>query len=155
MNQSEPVPGTPLQKNCHSVEAVIPVLNVSRPQRRGLRPFGTSGLAIILGGTILLGCFGKSPDKGDERAAGKGIAPAVVLVSIRNLQFSPMTIEVRKGDMVEWQNEDLVPHTATSTSFDSGTLLSGQSWRHTFMDAGSFSYVCTFHPQMKGAVIVK
>jgi len=26
---------------------------------------------------------------------------------------------------------------------------------HTFTDAGNFPYVCTFHPQMKGVVIVK
>lgn len=45
--------------------------------------------------------------------------------------------------------------TATSASFDSGTIASGQSWRHTFMDAGEFPYTCAFHPQMKGVIIVK
>jgi plastocyanin len=74
---------------------------------------------------------------------------------MRNLQFYPVNIEVKKGEAVEWKNDDLVPHTATSASFDSGTIVSGQSWRHTFTDAGNFPYVCTFHPQMKGVVIVK
>jgi len=111
-------------------------------------------LAIVLGGTFLVGCSEKVADTADDSAAAKVIAPAVVQISIRNLQFSPLTIAVKKGDVIEWRNEDIVPHTATSASFDSGSILSGQSWRHTFTDAGEVSYVCTFHPQMKGTVIV-
>jgi plastocyanin len=82
-------------------------------------------------------------------------ASAIAQVSIRNIQFSPATLEVKKGDVVEWKNDDLVPHTATSSSFDSGSLASGESWRHTFAEAGTFPYVCTFHPNMKGVVVVK
>jgi len=74
---------------------------------------------------------------------------------MRNVQFGPVTLEILKGEAVEWKNDDLVPHTATSPSFDSGALESGQSWRHTFTEIGSFPYACTFHPNMKGIVIVK
>ena len=74
---------------------------------------------------------------------------------MRNIQFDPVTLEIMKGDVVEWKNDDLVPHTATSSSFDSAALASGQSWRHTFTETGSFPYACTFHPHMKGVVIVK
>lgn len=74
---------------------------------------------------------------------------------MRNLHFYPVTIQIKSGDVVEWRNDDLVPHTATAASFDSGTIVSEQSWRHTFTDAGNFPYVCTFHPQMKGVIIVK
>ena len=74
---------------------------------------------------------------------------------MRNILFDPVTLEIMKGDVVEWKNDDLVPHTATSSSFDSGALASGLSWRHTFTETGSFPYVCTFHPHMKGVVIVK
>lgn len=116
---------------------------------------GLSGLALVLGGAILLGCSPNAPVNGNESNPTKIVAPAVVLVSIRNLQFSPLTIEVSKGDVVEWKNEDLVPHTATSASFNSGPILSGQSWSHTFTDAGTVSYICTFHPLMKGTVIVR
>jgi plastocyanin len=132
----------------------------SRVGRRMLRLwfFGICGLAIIIGGVILV----RSRDfksKGDSGAPSNTVAPAVASaftqVSIRNLQFYPVTNEVNKGEAVEWKNDDLVPHTATSASFDSGTIASGQSWRHTFTDAGEFSYACAFHPQMKGAVIVK
>lgn len=82
-------------------------------------------------------------------------ALAIVKVSMRNMQFSPKTLRVKKGTVVEWKNDDLVPHTATSSSFDSGPLGPGKSWRHTFTAAGRFQYTCTFHPLMTGTIIVK
>jgi plastocyanin len=116
------------------------------------------GLAIILGGAFLVGSRGSS-DTGNDSAPANAVAPAVASnvtqVSMRNLQFSPVTVEVKKGDVVEWKNDDLVPHTATSAAFDSGTIISGKSWRHTFTNAGKFSYICTFHPAMKGVVNIK
>ena len=136
----------------------------SRSDRGTLRLWflGICGLAIIIGGAFLVRSR-DFKDKGGDGARSTAAAPAVAnslastvtQVSMRNLQFYPATIEVKKGDVVEWKNDDLVPHTATSASFNSSTIVSGQSWRHTFMDAGSFPYICTFHPQMKGIVIVK
>jgi plastocyanin len=119
---------------------------------------GIGALAIVIGATI----FGRSSrdskgkvDGGAPSNAVALLATAVTQVSMRNLQFNPVTLEVKKGDVVEWKNDDLVPHTATSASFNSGTIIAGQSWRHTFTDAGNFPYVCAFHPQMKGVVIAK
>ena len=82
-------------------------------------------------------------------------ALAIVKVSMRNMQFSPKILRVKKGAVVEWTNDDVVPHTATSSSFDSGSLGRGQSWQHTFAAAGRFRYTCTFHPLMTGTIIVK
>jgi len=92
---------------------------------------------------------------GEPVSAAKPAVLAVVKVSMRNMQFYPQSLKVKKGTVVEWTNDDLVPHTATSASFDSGTLGAGKSWRHTFTKAGEFSYTCTFHPLMKGVVTVK
>ena len=82
-------------------------------------------------------------------------APLVVHVAMKNMKFSPATIEIKKGDTVEWKNDDITPHTATSTTFDSASIAPEASWRHTFSDAGSFPYSCTFHPDMKATVVVK
>jgi plastocyanin len=82
-------------------------------------------------------------------------APLVVHVAMKNMKFSPATIEIKKGDAVEWKNDDITPHTATSAVFDSGSIASDAGWRHTFTQAGSFPYYCTFHPEMKGTVVVK
>lgn len=82
-------------------------------------------------------------------------APAVVHVTMKNMKFVPAKLEVKSGDTVEWTNEDITPHTATSAKFDSGSIDSDKSWRHTFTEAGDFPYGCTFHPDMKGDVVVK
>lgn len=92
---------------------------------------------------------------GDKGAAVNPGAFAVVKVSMRNMRFSPQTLNIKKGTVVEWKNDDLVPHTATSASFDSGSLGNGKSWRHTFTKAGRFPYVCTFHSLMTGVIVVK
>lgn len=82
-------------------------------------------------------------------------APLVLHVAMKNMKFSPATIEIKKGNTVEWKNDDITPHTATSAAFDSRSIASDAGWRHTFTQAGSFPYYCTFHPEMKGTVVVK
>jgi plastocyanin len=83
-------------------------------------------------------------------------AAASSSVTIKDFAFSPSTTTVSVGDTVSWTNQDSTPHTATGDggSFDTGTLKKGQSGSHTFQSAGSFSYICSIHPNMKGTVVV-
>jgi LPXTG-motif cell wall-anchored protein len=76
-------------------------------------------------------------------------------VSIRDFSFSPGSITVNVGDTVTWTNTGDEGHSATGSGFDTGILSKGQSGSHTFGEAGSFSYVCTPHPFMKGTVVVR
>lgn len=83
---------------------------------------------------------------------------SVTPVKIQLFKFLPETIEISIGQTIEWVNNDLTPHTVTSQGtgeLNSGSIDAGASWRHTFTKAGSFPYYCTFHPEMKGMVIVK
>lgn len=89
------------------------------------------------------------PPKTDRESSG------IITVMIRNMKYNPPAVEVKKGAMVEWRNEDITPHTATSGSFDSGSIESDKAWRHTFTENGNFPYACTFHPEMTGTVNVK
>lgn len=99
---------------------------------------------------------GASPASVVQNPVADANAPAVLHVVMKNMKFSPATIEIKKGDTVEWTNQDITPHTATAIPlFDSGSLASDKSWKHTFTETGSFPYGCTFHPDMKGVVIVK
>jgi plastocyanin len=82
-------------------------------------------------------------------------ASGVAHVIMKNMQFSPATIDIKRGATVEWKNADITPHTATSATFDSGPIDSDKSWRHAFSESGSFPYACTFHPEMKAVVKVK
>ena len=55
-----------------------------------------------------------------------------------------------------WRNAGDAPHTVTASdgSFDSEMIAAGGSWARTFETAGTFTYVCAFHPQMEGVVEV-
>lgn len=77
-------------------------------------------------------------------------------VRIKNFVFEPARLEVQTGDTIVWTNEDIVPHTATAKSaFDSKGIEAGKSWRFVAKATGTFAYVCTFHPTMKGEVVVR
>jgi heme/copper-type cytochrome/quinol oxidase subunit 2 len=61
------------------------------------------------------------------------------------------------GDTVTFVNKDAAPHTATAEdkSWDSGNLNQGDSWTLKVEKVGTFKYICTYHPTMKGTLIVK
>jgi amicyanin len=77
-------------------------------------------------------------------------------VEITDFAFQPGTITITVGDTVTWTNRDPVVHTATSTAgaFDSGELGTGESYRVTFTEPGTFDYLCTPHPSMTGRIVV-
>jgi plastocyanin len=76
-------------------------------------------------------------------------------VTISDFQFAPASITVEMGDTVTWTNAGPTAHSATGDSFDTGIFSEGQSRSETFNEAGTFSYICTPHPQMKGTVTVQ
>jgi plastocyanin len=78
-------------------------------------------------------------------------------VVIEGMKFIPETIEVNIGDTVTWRNEDAFPHSATATdkSFDSSSVGANRAWTFTATKKGTFPYVCTFHPTMKGTLVVR
>lgn len=83
-------------------------------------------------------------------------AAASKRVTIKGFKYSPATASVHTGDTITWTNQDQAPHTATANdkSFDTGTINKGKSGSHKFTKAGTFSYICTVHPSMKGTVTV-
>ena len=78
-------------------------------------------------------------------------------VEIRDFAFDPAAIEISVGDTVTWHNYDSAPHTVTGDNgeFDSGNLNTDQTFSHTFTTAGTFTYHCNIHPNMKGTIVVK
>ena len=77
-------------------------------------------------------------------------------VSMANFAFSPASLTVNVGDTVTWTNHDAAPHNATADdgSFATPTINNGQSASHRFTQPGTFSYICTIHPNMHGTIRV-
>ena len=86
----------------------------------------------------------------------KARASASASVTIGDFFFSPGSVTVAVGDTVTWRNTGQAPHNATADdgSFKTPDLNNGQSASHTFTQAGTFSYICTIHPNMKASVRV-
>jgi plastocyanin len=75
-------------------------------------------------------------------------------VTIKDFKFgAPLTIT--KGTTVTWKNADSAPHNVVGDTFKTADLTKGKSDTVTFAKAGTFNYVCTFHPFMKGTVVVR
>jgi LPXTG-motif cell wall-anchored protein len=95
-----------------------------------------------------------------QRPQGKAVFVAKTqggaTVTMEDFQFSPATVSINIGDPVTWTNSGSEPHNAVADdgSFETAILESGDSETVTFDDAGSFSYICSIHPEMKGTVEV-
>lgn len=71
-----------------------------------------------------------------------------------NKSFYPQQIQIKAGDTVQWQNNDISIHTVTSTTelFDSGMMMANDRFEHKFEDPGEYEYYCLLHPWMKGSI---
>ena len=89
-----------------------------------------------------------------------GAAKSAVAVSMKNTQFVPMEVTVKRGGTVTWTNKDSFPHTVTKESgpgarFDSGTVDGAGTFKQKFDKAGTIDYVCTIHPNQTGTITVE
>jgi plastocyanin len=77
-------------------------------------------------------------------------------VEIRNNAFNPPQLNVAPGTTVTFVNRDNMPHTATADNglFDTGVLEPGDSSWVLFEGAGTVTYHCELHPDMKGSIVV-
>jgi plastocyanin len=102
-------------------------------------------LAVASLALVLPACGGG--DGGSEPAAPGH-------VDVLDNFFKPKTIDVAVGDMVTWDFRGGANHNVIGNGFKSKILGKGDTFEHTFNSAGTFNYVCTLHPGMKGAVEV-
>ena len=96
-------------------------------------------------------------DDDDEEATDEAAMEESVSISISNFAFSPKTIKVKKGTKVTWTNQDTVKHNAVADdgSFETDLMAKGESESETFEKAGTFTYHCLPHPNMKATIIVE
>ena len=70
--------------------------------------------------------------------------------------YAPGTRRIAPGTWVTWSNAGTDTHTVTAVdgSFDSGELDPSEGFSWFFDQPGTFEYLCTLHPWMKGKIIV-
>ena len=87
-------------------------------------------------------------------AAAPPVGPDAVL--IKNFAFVPAALTVKVGDTVTWTNQDGEPHTVSADGgqFHSPGMDANATYSYTFAAAGTYDYVCSVHPFMRGSVVV-
>jgi plastocyanin len=126
---------------------------VSPLARRFARRGRVLAAALTVTAIGLTGC-------GDDSATPTGTTgqpdSADVVVVIDDVAFMNGEVRVATGRTVTFDNRDSQAHTATGAngSFDTGTIPAGEVSRVTFDEPGTFPYICSFHPFMKGTVTV-
>lgn len=78
-------------------------------------------------------------------------------VVMKSFDFSPMSLTIKAGSSVTWKNLDGEPHTVTSVDglFRSGALDQNDTFTFKFDKPGTYKYLCSIHPRMMAAIIVK
>lgn len=117
---------------------------------------GTHLVGVALAIVLLAGCgAGQDPTTSPPENDDADVTAGQTTVDIIDNDFSPDRVEIAAGDTVEWTNTGALPHTVTFTDGpDSGSLDSGETFSHTFAEAGELAYACSIHPAMQGTVVV-
>jgi plastocyanin len=94
------------------------------------------------------------PAAGAHRATDAGTTTVV----LKNIDFSRHTVRINRGDSVRWRFADAgVSHNVTSRGrphFRSSQSMLTGTYTVRFRRPGTYRYVCTIHPNMRGRVIV-
>lgn len=123
--------------------------------------------ALALVGALGLAACGDSSDdaapKTDPSTAAEqkdcATTPGTtVTVEIGTFVFDPTPVEVAACDQVVWHNGHDQDHTSSGNGAQTwntqGIAPGATSAPVTFASAGSFTYICAFHPTMQGTVEV-
>lgn len=78
-----------------------------------------------------------------------------IQVTIEKLVFSPAEISAAIGDVIEWDNKDVMAHTATAKGDFDVVIAPKKTATLTVTKAGTFDYTCRFHPNMKARLQVR
>ena len=122
------------------------------------KPHRALPLCVAALGLLLAGSF---PGVASAQQKPKQKKPVTHTVTLDAVGYKPAKLTIAPGDSIVWINRDLIPHTATSSAkkekggFDSGVIAAGKSWKYTPKGTGTFDYICSFHPTMKGTLTIK
>jgi nitrite reductase (NO-forming) len=119
---------------------------------------GAVGVFVVQSGTVSR-TIASSATSAPSGTSVHVTLPAGSATNSSSPGYSPATITVVIGvnNTVVWTNKDSSPHTVTAVGkgFDSGNMNAGDSFTYTFTAPGTYQYTCSYHPWMKGTVIVK
>jgi plastocyanin len=127
--------------------------------RHGLIALAAAAAMAAGGGGGGGGGGGEGEAAGGQPANGE----AELVIDMNDaLQFEPAEVTVSVGDTVTWRNVGTLGHTITADpgrasdpsnvelpdgaeEFDSGNVMEGEEFTHTFTEPGTYRYFCVPH----------
>ena len=91
----------------------------------------------------------------NSAAQSQEVKGRTYVVTMTNMSFGGLPAEAQVGDIIIWNNNDSVQHSATDRDgrFDY-RLQPGQKARTILREAGTFRIDCIYHPTMRGSMQV-
>jgi plastocyanin len=87
------------------------------------------------------------------------VPPALPEVDVVDYGFSPAQKAIAVGATVTFVNQGSDGHDVTGNGpggdWRSGPLAPGEHYSHAFGLPGTYDYVCTIHPEMRGRIVVQ
>ncbi len=84
-------------------------------------------------------------------------SPKTVSMDQKGLKFSPAMLTITQGDTVKFLNHDTVAHNVYSPdgeAYNLGTFKPDQEASYTFKKAGTYTQLCSIHPEMLAYIFV-
>ncbi|HEU5482931.1 MAG TPA: hypothetical protein VFU80_07580 [Sphingomicrobium sp.] len=81
-------------------------------------------------------------------------APRTYTVVVDKMKFGPMPQDLRKGDLIVWDNRDIFRHSATAKGKFDVDLPAGKKVKVRVTTVGTTPFVCKYHPGMKAVLRV-
>jgi plastocyanin len=118
---------------------------------------GRRSTAVIgaLSASLTMAACGGGGGETQSPAPPSAAKTAGTTVDMVDLAFRPRELAIERGQTVTFRNRGKVTHNAKGKDFFSKVVEPGGSYSHTFRRAGTFEYVCTFHPGMEGTLTVR
>jgi len=91
-------------------------------------------------------------------------APSTLRITIETFApyYSPKIVHIGTGTIISWENPTSTLHSIThdgckeseNCAFDSGAIGPNRTFTVHHLSPGIYSYHCSFHPIMRGALVV-
>ncbi|MFF3224891.1 MULTISPECIES: cupredoxin family copper-binding protein [Nocardia] len=143
---------------------------MSMVKRRARSTQVVTGCALVAA-LLVAGCGGgdtdsaatttkRSPQSTTSATTPPGdTKPAAVTVAVDDMKFAPAEITVKTGDTVTWHFADKAPHTVQGIGDKAmglnSPIIDKGDWSYTFTVPGTYRYLCSLHPEMRGTITVQ
>ncbi|WP_084759416.1 cupredoxin domain-containing protein [Nocardia mangyaensis] len=122
---------------------------------------------VVAATLFTAGCSGDSGDSASTTRTPRPVTttttqtptgPIALTVDVSNMKYSPADATVKVGETVTWKFSDKAPHNVQGIGDKAmglnSPIIDRGEWSYTFTQPGTYRYMCTLHPDMRGTITV-